>query len=152
MTSAPQFLGANIRRRSDNSPFQVLCQTRVEAALSAVFVLISKARTNSKKSAQPDWTEVSTRLMPTSNVLSAVVLRQPKAHIPHAHVPDYILIHVVEHLECGHQLTVYPQADPLIARRRVCHECSGHVGALPLGSVPKKPAQSVRALVRKEAA
>jgi hypothetical protein len=131
--------------------FQVLCKTRVDAALLAVFVLISKARTNPKNSAQPDWTEVCTRLMPTSNVLSAVVLRQPKAHIPHAHVPEYILIHVIEHLECGHKLTVYPQADPLIARRRLCPECSGHVGALPL--VPKKPVQSVRfPAPRKEAA
>lgn len=76
-------------------------------------------------------------LTPAKVVLRKVVHRKPVAFRPHAHVPEYLLVYCVETLECGHTLTTFPQADPLIAVRRRCGDCDS-VG------VPKKPPMSVK--------
>ena len=87
-----------------------------------------------------DWNEVRSRLMEkTSRALRLVVRRIPKAYRPHEHVSDYLLCYVIEELECGHEMTVYPQADPLIAKRRLCHKCHDAASSLP----PKKPSAGV---------
>jgi hypothetical protein len=88
--------------------------------------------------------EVVTRLMPNLRLLRLVIERKPVPFMPYPKNPEYLLAYCTETLECGHKFDFYPQADKLIARRRNCPECV----ALP----KKKPAQSVRALVRKEAA
>ncbi len=68
-------------------------------------------------------------------MLQKVTHRKPVPFQPHAHIPEYLLAYVVETLACGHQLTIYPQADSLIAVRRDCPQCG-----LP---VPKKKPYSV---------
>ena len=52
-----------------------------------------------------------------------VVHRKPVPFRPHEHVPDYLLVYIIETLECGHQIHTFPTADPLIAVRRNCTEC-----------------------------
>jgi len=53
---------------------------------------------------------------------------------------------VYEILECGHRQTAFPQADPLVARYRVCLQCVEDSGErLP----PKKPARAVRSVPRR---
>jgi hypothetical protein len=52
--------------------------------------------------------------------LQFVVSRRP---VPVRIKGNYLGCYVIESLECGHEITVYPQADPLIARRRNCPEC-----------------------------
>jgi hypothetical protein len=64
-------------------------------------------------------------------MLRKIVRRQPVAFQPHAHVPDYLLCFVNEHLECGHKVVAYPQADPLIAKRRDCRKCDGVLARRP---------------------
>lgn len=44
--------------------------------------------------------------------------------MPYEHLPQYLLAYMVEELECGHKITVYPHADLLIAKRRNCTQCS----------------------------
>ena len=58
--------------------------------------------------------------------LKKVVHRKP---VPchHENAPTYLLVYVVETLECGHTLTIYPQADPLIAVRRDCKPCGANI-------------------------
>ncbi len=70
-----------------------------------------------------------------AQMLQKVVNREPVPFRPHKAVPDYLLCYVVETLACGHQLTIYPQTDSLIAVRRDCPQC----GCL----VPKKRPYSV---------
>ena len=70
--------------------------------------------------------------------LHRVVHRRPVAYRPHENVPEYLLAYCVETLDCGHKLSVYPAADPLIARYRKCPDCDQKVLELP----PKKPVQS----------
>ncbi|HXM64456.1 MAG TPA: hypothetical protein VN950_26585 [Terriglobales bacterium] len=78
--------------------------------------------------------------MPAKAVLRKVVHRKPVPFMPYAHVPDYLLVHVTETLECGHTLEIFPGVDPLIAQRRRCQECDrGEVL-----DVRKKPSGSVR--------
>lgn len=72
--------------------------------------------------------------------LRKVLHRKPVPFMPYAHVPRYLLVHVVETLECGHTLTTYPQSDPLIAVRRRCVNCDDN----QVSGVPKKPSGSVR--------
>lgn len=50
---------------------------------------------------------------------------------------------VHEILECGHRQVAFPQADPLVARYRVCVKCVAKEGE---ESPPKKRPQSVRAV------
>jgi len=57
--------------------------------------------------------------------------------MPNAELPEYLLCFVTETLACGHQLTIFPDPDPLVARFRRCHECD-------VIKAPKKPVQSVR--------
>ena len=90
--------------------------------------------------AEPD----SAKFRAMTRALRLVTLRVPKAHMPYAHVPDYLLAYVTETLECGHQLDFFPTSDPLIARRRNCPECA----ALS----QKKPVQSVTQLREKRVA
>lgn len=98
-----------------------------------------------------DFAEVSSRLMSGSQrALRLVTLRTPKAYRPHDHVPEYLLVYVVETLECGHTLTVYPQGDPLIAKRRICRACQGLLNSSVLP--PKKPVQSEKDVQKVEAA
>jgi hypothetical protein len=79
--------------------------------------------------------------MPAKTTLRRVVHRKPVPYMPHAHVPKYLLVYVVETLECGHRVTVYPQADALIAVRRRCQDCDGGE-VVPINSA-KKPSVSV---------
>lgn len=80
-------------------------------------------------------------LTPAKAVLRRVLHRRPVPFMPHAHVPEYLLCFIVETLECGHTVDVYPPDDPLIAVRRRCHACdSGKVVEI---DAPKKPAVSV---------
>jgi hypothetical protein len=80
--------------------------------------------------------------VPAKATLQRVVHRKPVPYMPHAHVPEYLLVYVVETLECGHRVTVYPQADSLIASRRRCQECDG--GEVIAIDALKKPSASVR--------
>ena len=136
---------------SDNNRFQILCETTVSFPQSSrraeliALVMSELARsifvTNTNIDNEAKRSEVVSCLMSGSQrCLRLVTLRTPKAHRPHDHVPEYLLCYVVETLECGHTLTVYPQADPLIARRRVCHECESLVSSLP----PEKSPHSVQ--------
>jgi hypothetical protein len=52
--------------------------------------------------------------------IQLVLSRRP---VPFRIKRNYLGCYVVEALECGHEITVYPQADPLIAKRRNCPEC-----------------------------
>jgi hypothetical protein len=78
--------------------------------------------------------------MPAKATLRRVVHRKPVPFRPYAHVPEYLLCHVTETLECGHTLEIFPQADPLIAVRRRCQECDGEQN--PIAAL-KKPSGSV---------
>lgn len=79
--------------------------------------------------------------MPAKATLRRVVHRKPVPFMPHVSEPKYLLVYVVETLECGHRVTVYPQADPLIAQRRSCGECDGD--KVVVIKAPKKPSASV---------
>jgi hypothetical protein len=79
--------------------------------------------------------------MPAKAILKRVVHRKPVPYMPHATEPQYLLCYVVETLECGHSVTVYPQADPLIAPRRRCQECGGNLVVM---EGTRKPSASVR--------
>lgn len=63
--------------------------------------------------------------------LVQVVHRKPVPYRPYEHVPDYLLCYVIETLACGHQLTTYPAADPLIAVRRDCKDCGSNLIEFP---------------------
>ena len=71
-----------------------------------------------------------------------VVFRKPVPFMPHVREPKYLLVYVIETLECGHTLRVFPQSDPLIARARHCQSCDEDE-VTPI-DVPKKPPESVR--------
>ena len=43
--------------------------------------------------------------MPAKAALKRVVHRKPVPYMPHAHVPQYLLVYVVETLERGHKVT-----------------------------------------------
>lgn len=75
-------------------------------------------------------------------VLRRVVHRKPIAHMPFAHIPEYLLVYVVETLECGHTVDTYPQCDALIAKYRRCKRCDEM--NLAAANVPKKPSASVK--------
>ena len=81
------------------------------------------------------------RPMPAKAILQRVVHRKPVPYMPHAHVPEYLLVYIVETLECGHKVTIYPQADALIALRRRCQNCAG--GEVVSIQSAKKPSVSV---------
>lgn len=81
-------------------------------------------------------------LMPAKAALQRVVVRKPVPYMPHAHVPTYLLCYVVETLECGHDVTTYPQSDPLIAKYRRCQKCDAN-RVVPI-DVSKKPPVSVQ--------
>lgn len=143
---------------SDNGRFQILCETPAihvsfpaQGRADAVAVFLYKlARsvfvTKTILDREIDFSEVASRLMSdTSRALRLVIRREPKPYRPFESEPKYLLCYVIEQLECGHELTVYPQADPLIAKRRVCPNCQGLHAALP----PKKPTQSVKAPTKK---
>lgn len=96
--------------------------------------------------------------MPAKAVLRRVVLRKP---VPFLLYPerkdraDYLGVYMVETLECGHELSTFPQIDPLIAKFRRCDKCDVP-RVIPIRvevAVPKKPPQSVRigAVERKRA-
>ncbi len=72
-------------------------------------------------------------------MLQKVVHRHPVPFQPHAHVPEYLLCYVVETLSCGHKVTTYPAADPLIAVRRDCKHCDPKVLEFPSPSPQSKP-------------
>lgn len=78
-------------------------------------------------------------------LLKKVVHRKPVPFRPHESEPNYLLCYVVETLECGHKLTVYPNPDPLVAVRRDCKHC-GSAESFSAPTSPKKPVQSVRSL------
>jgi len=146
---------------SDNERSQILCKTgeivlefpSVGRADAIALFLCKLGRsvfvTKTGSCPDIDFTEVSSRLMEkTSRALRLVIRRDPKAYRPYESEPSYLLCYVIEQLECGHELTVYPQADPLIAKRRLCPDCQDLHAALP----PKKPAHSVRLKAVKEVA
>lgn len=67
--------------------------------------------------------------------LRLVVSRKVRPLWPYKEThPEYVLVGVTEELECGHEIDIYPQIDPLIAKRRNCEKCSS-LPQLPL----KKP-------------
>jgi len=80
------------------------------------------------------------KVLPAKATLQRVVHRKPVPFMPHEREPQYLLVYVVESLECGHTVTVYPQADPLIAQRRRCLDCDGG----EVEAAQKKPSASVR--------
>ena len=71
-------------------------------------------------------------------------LRRVVHRSPHAvYIADhYSTFYILEKLECGHQVTIFPQSDPLTAKRRRCLKCEAIAMELP----PKKPSQSEHAL------
>ncbi len=88
-----------------------------------------------------EWQEIPCRM--NKRKLCLVVARKPVPFQPDPRNSQYILVYVTEQLDCGHELTVYPQTDPLVARRRLCPGC-----ATPTA---RKPAQSVAATESKKA-
>ena len=123
-----------------------------EAVVSREIILTSCSENVTQQitcsSSRPD----DIRLRGLVRLLRQVIARKPIAHRPYEQAPDYIICSVVETLECGHKLefSFLDEAEPLTARRRVCHECSGRIGSLPLDR--KKPVQSVRPDTKKEIA
>jgi len=77
--------------------------------------------------------------------LRKVVHRKPVAFRPHSSSPDYLLCYCVETLECGHALTTYPQADPLIAVRRECRVCGSNLIEFPRSKKSSAPLRSKEA-------
>lgn len=127
---------------SDTSQVIDVSFPSVGRAGAVALFLYKLAHSVTEDTVRCDLSEVGSSLMSGSQrSLRLVTLRTPKAHRPHDHVPEYILIYVVETLECGHTLTVYPQSDPLIAKRRFCHECQGLLNSSSLPQ--KKPSTSV---------
>jgi len=78
--------------------------------------------------------------MPAKATLSRVVHRKPEPFMPFAQLPEYLLCFVTETLECGHELTIFPQCDPLIAHYRRCHACEPNVISI---AGMKKPVRAV---------
>jgi hypothetical protein len=56
--------------------------------------------------------------------LYLVVTRIPVPVRPSPANPGYLLAYCSETLECGHSFAFYPDADPLIAKRRACPKCN----------------------------
>jgi hypothetical protein len=73
-------------------------------------------------------------------MLRKVLSRKPVPFCPHPHVPDYLLVYVVESLSCGHKITIYPQADLLIAARRDCKDCEPKILPFPAPVTTRKKA------------
>lgn len=81
--------------------------------------------------------------MPAKARLRKVVHRRPVPVRPYDHVPEYLVCYVVETLECGHSLHIFPQTgDPLVAKQRRCGSCSDGEKVLPIRAL-KKLAQAV---------
>jgi hypothetical protein len=152
MSTSTQYVGANSLRRSDKAlatsillnPDPALSVVlsfphvgRVESILLTLYKLRSGIVNHGALVQPVDWDLVVNHLVPPNRALRLVLSRKPVPFMPHASEPKCLLVYVVETLECGHELTVYPQCDPLIAKRRICPDCA----ALPHA---KKPAQSVR--------
>lgn len=125
-------------------PLSIAASLLISVALVLVSPMPSRAASPAQSSCCPIVEVTSASLednpMPAKAVLRKVVHRRLVPFIPYAHVPDYIFCHVVETLECGHTVEIFPQADPLIAQRRRCHDCD----ELPMLQAPKKPSVSVR--------
>ena len=78
--------------------------------------------------------------------LQKVVHRKPVPFQPHAHIPSYLLVYVIETLACGHDVKTFPQCDPLIAVRRDCKKCD----PANVLEFPKKPCSSVPHVTREK--
>jgi hypothetical protein len=124
--------------------------------LVALVLFFSEFRKKPADLSSLDYSEVASALMPATHEpyrapLRRVVFRKPKAH-QHPRRAQLISISVRETLECGHKLDVFPsEAEPLIAKYRRCPECMEVLKALA-SLPPKKPAQSVRAIAKDDAA
>lgn len=101
-------------------------------------VLFSKLGTPLPAPTSEQWDEITSRLMP-ERALRLVVERKPVPFIRNGFHKDYpeqsLAVYVVEVLECGHRLEFHPQVDLLIAKRRVCPDCSSLSVKKPAGSV-----------------
>jgi hypothetical protein len=132
-----------------NSRPQLRLPLSIAAALLIFFTLAFVApaplrASNSASAVGVRGASPEAHAMPAKAVLQRVVHRKPVPYMPHAHVPEYLLCYVIETLECGHTVTVYPQADPLIAPRRRCAHCDdGKVIAI---DAAKRPCVSVRSV------
>jgi hypothetical protein len=76
-------------------------------------------------------------LSPAKNLVYArVVSRKPHAFYRDENNKDYLFVYVTETFECGHSEDFHflDDAEPLTARRRVCHACSGAFGTIELMS------------------
>lgn len=157
MTTPPFFCPATSIMLSRSKPrtcFELLISTLIVFSL-----FCSKIRTEPDSSQQVKWHEVSTLLMPDQQLaqkptqeraLRLVVRREPFPFQPNENQPQ-LFVFVTETLECGHTLDIIPsETEPLIAKRRNCHECSGYYGALRL--TPKKSPTSVKSEKKEEAA
>ena len=82
--------------------------------------------------------------MPAKAALQRVVHRRPVPFVHDAEHPTYLQCYVVETLECGHQLTTYPQCDPLIAKYRRCQKCNVNKVIAIDDYAFKKPSVSVQ--------
>ena len=80
-----------------------------------------------------EWQEIPLRM--NNRKLCLVVSRKPIPFQPDPNNSQYMLVYVTEKLDCGHELTVYPQADPLVARRRLCPGCATPAARRPVQSV-----------------
>lgn len=152
---------AKENRRSDNGRVQILCETLdsqsnlqlnpVESRVLAVEERYENG-TRSILVSQGAAPKVSFRDM-SERILRYVTARQPKAFQPHPEEqPSYLIAYVEETLECGHKLKFHflSEAEPLIAKRRVCCECA----SLPQKKQPhsvKNPGSGWRRLLAKEA-
>jgi hypothetical protein len=66
--------------------------------------------------------------------LFKVVHRKPVPFLLHPEREDranYLGVYCVETLECGHKVSTYPQADPLVAVRRECKKCNSNLVEFP---------------------
>ena len=63
-----------------------------------------------------------------------VVSRRPHAFYRDEKHKDYLIVYVTETFDCGHSedFNFLDAAEPLTAKHRLCHECSGVFGALKI--------------------
>jgi hypothetical protein len=128
---------------SDKRPFQVLCKVAPRAAFPLTLVFSSLLAVILSPAVLVQGASPRSVFLSWKAVLRKVVHRKPipfLQHPEHEFAKDFLGVYVVETLECNHQLTTFPQADPLVAVRRRCNECEEKV--VPI-SAPKKGPSSV---------
>jgi hypothetical protein len=90
-------------------------------------------------------------MKPDNSVYVKVVSRKPHAFYRDEKNKDYLIAYVTETFECGHSedFNFLDEGEPLTAKRRLCHACSGTFGAIKIISPSKRLALIAKARERK---